>query len=47
MGILENTEIIEVPYDPNRFTIKREYKPDVGRQLKGLRAVLDTDGGQP
>jgi hypothetical protein len=37
------TEIIDLDYDPTRFTIQREYKPDVGAQLKGLRAVLDPE----
>jgi hypothetical protein len=42
------TEIIDLDYDPTRFTIQREYKPDVGAQLKGLRAVLDpeNEGGR-
>lgn len=40
------TDIIDVDFDPTRFTIQREYARDVGRQLKGLRAVLDTEGGQ-
>ena len=37
-------EIVDVPYDPNRLSIQREYRPDPGAQVKGLRAVLD--GGQ-
>ena len=40
------TLIIERDYNPKGFTIQREFKPDVGAQLKGLRAVLDTDGGK-
>jgi len=41
------TDIIDVDYDPTRFTLQSEYRPDVGRQLKALRALLDTEGGQP
>jgi len=40
------TLIIERAYNPNGLTIQREYKPDAGAQLKGIRAVLDTDGGK-
>lgn len=40
------TLIIERDYNPKGFTIQREFKPDVGAQLKGLRAVLDMDGGK-
>jgi hypothetical protein len=36
---------IEVDYDPTRFTIQREFRPDVDAQLKGLRAVLHVEGG--
>ena len=40
------TLIIERAYNPKGFTMQREFKPDVGAQLKGLRAVLDTEGGK-
>jgi hypothetical protein len=36
-----NLQIIELSYDPTRFTIQRDYKPDVAMQLKALRVVLD------
>jgi hypothetical protein len=41
------TLIIDVDYDPTRFTIQREYQPDAKRMLKGLEALLvDAEGGQ-
>lgn len=40
------TIIIEQDWDPKSFRLVREYEPDTDAQLKGLRAVLDTDGGQ-
>jgi hypothetical protein len=30
-------------YDPTKFTIVREFKPDEGAQLKALRVALDAD----
>ena len=41
------TEILDVDYDPTRFTVQREFKPNVDRQLKALLGLVDAEeGGQ-
>jgi hypothetical protein len=38
------TIVIDLDYDPSRLTIQREFKPDVGAQLKALKSLLDDTG---
>ncbi|MGD0869478.1 MAG: hypothetical protein ABSB88_08010 [Bryobacteraceae bacterium] len=40
------TLIVEQDWDPHAFRIIREYRPDTERQLRALRTVLDSEGGQ-
>jgi len=37
---------IEQEWNPSAFRIAREYTPDSARQVKALRAVLATEGGE-
>lgn len=38
--------IVDVEYDPTRFTLVREFKPDVAEQVKALNALAGAGGKQ-